>query len=137
MKIFFDTNVLIAAFISHGACNELIEHCMSEYAVYTSKYVLDELADKLRKKFKYPENEIAEAQKIILTGASLTEEIPNPPSLSRDKDDNHIIAAALKINADCIISGDKDLLDLKTAHGIPVINPKGFWKFEEDFKAKN
>jgi hypothetical protein len=27
MKVFFDTNVLVAAFISHGACCELFDHC--------------------------------------------------------------------------------------------------------------
>ena len=34
---------------------------------------------------------------------------------SRDPDDDYLIALAIKIRADCLISGDKDLLDLDTA----------------------
>lgn len=29
-----------------------------------------------------------------------------------------------------IVTGDKDLLDLKSALGIPIIAPSQFWEFE-------
>jgi uncharacterized protein len=133
MNIFIDTNVLIAAFVSRGQCAELLEHCMGRHRVFTSHFVLGELSEKLRKKFKYPQDEIDEAQRIVLSGATITEEAALSGISCRDVDDVHIIAAAIAANADCIISGDDDLRVLKKVHGIPIIKPGDFWKFEESF----
>jgi putative PIN family toxin of toxin-antitoxin system len=133
MNIFIDTNVLIAAFVSHGLCAEVLEHCMGRHRVFTSDFVLDELSEKLKKKFKYPQNEIDETRRIILSGATISGEAASAGISCRDKDDVHIIAAAVAANADCIISGDEDLIVLKKVHGIPIVSPRDFWKFEESF----
>ena len=138
MKILFDTNVLVAAFISHGVCNEVFDHCLDEYDVYTSDYILNELINKLVRKFQFPEHKIQWALKNIVDSAVVIKKATLPSKqISRDKDDDNIIAAALKANVDCIISGDKDLLVLKTIKEIPIIKPNYFWKFEKDFKSKN
>jgi uncharacterized protein len=137
MKIFIDTNVLIAAFISHGACNELFKHCMTNHNVYTSDFVLSELARTLANKFKYPADEIAQAQKIILSGATITDEASLQHPVSKDKDDDHIIAAAIKAEVDCLLSGDSDLLSLKKIQKITILSPRDFWIFEEVFKTKH
>lgn len=131
MKIFIDTNVLVAAFVTHGACNELFVHCMMKHHVFTSDFALTELSRTLAKKFKYPPDEIEQAQKIILSSATVTTEAPLTHVISRDKDDDHIIAAAIKSEVDCIVSGDNDLLTLKKVHGIPILSPRDFWLFEE------
>lgn len=47
MRIVFDTNVLIAAFISHGACNELSEHCELKHHLVLTDFILEELEEKL------------------------------------------------------------------------------------------
>jgi uncharacterized protein len=136
MKIFFDTNVLIAAFIAHGACNELFKHCMTNHHVYTSDFVLKELARTLANKFKYPAEEITQVHKIILSGAMVTDEAPLHQPLSKDKDDDHIIAAAIKADVDCLLSGDSDLLSLKNIQKISILSPRDFWIFEKVFEAK-
>jgi predicted nucleic acid-binding protein len=58
MKVFFDTNVLIAAFISHGVCCELFDYCLEKHTVFTSNFVLDEFVDKLLNKFHLTETKI-------------------------------------------------------------------------------
>jgi hypothetical protein len=55
----------------------------------------------------------------------------NSVKVCRDPDDDHILSAALQIKADCIISGDADLLILKKYEGIPILNPSNFWKFQK------
>jgi putative PIN family toxin of toxin-antitoxin system len=133
MKIFIDTNVLISAFISHGACNELFVHCMTRHHVYTSEFVLQELARTLSKKFKYPADEIEQARKIILSGAVVVAEADLNQQISKDEDDDHIIAAAIHADVDCIVSGDDDLLNLKKIQDIRILSPRDFWVFEEVF----
>jgi len=54
MKIFFDTNILIAAFITRGTCSELFEYCLLEHKIYISWWVLDELYEKMVVKFNFP-----------------------------------------------------------------------------------
>jgi len=51
--------------------------------------------------------------------------------ISRDHDDDHILAAALYGQVDCIVTGDKDLLILRNIENIPILPPADFWKFQE------
>ena len=48
------------------------------------------------------------------------------PSICRDKDDNNILHVADYINADIIITGDNDLLDLKKFNKIDIVRPRQF-----------
>lgn len=43
--------------------------------------------------------------------------------VSRDVDDDAVLACAIAANADLIVSGDDDLLELKAYQGIPILNP--------------
>jgi predicted nucleic acid-binding protein len=48
----------------------------------------------------------------------------------RDADDDMVIASAVAGGAVCIVTGDKDLLDLKEYQGIPILKPAEFSAFE-------
>jgi uncharacterized protein len=43
------------------------------------------------------------------------------PQVARDPDDDRVLACALAAPADLVVSGDGDLLDLKSFQGIPII----------------
>jgi predicted nucleic acid-binding protein len=45
-----------------------------------------------------------------------------PPGELRDRDDLHVLACAVGVAADAIVTGDDDLLSMKTFEGIPIIN---------------
>jgi putative PIN family toxin of toxin-antitoxin system len=45
----------------------------------------------------------------------------------RDSDDNQILADALENGIEIIITGDDDLLDLKTYKGVKIITPREYW----------
>lgn len=42
MRILLDTNVLIAAFLTRGICNELLEHCLRHHQLINSEFLLNE-----------------------------------------------------------------------------------------------
>jgi predicted nucleic acid-binding protein len=47
-------------------------------------------------------------------------------SACRDPKDNKFLEAALSSQADCIVSGDADLLDLTPFEGISILRPAEF-----------
>lgn len=46
-----------------------------------------------------------------------------PRVVARDPDDDHVLACAIVASADLIVSGDRDLLELNSYQGIPVLKP--------------
>lgn len=130
MKLVIDTNVLIAAFISHGVCNELLQHCVLNHDVVLSKFILDELKEKLTNKFKFTILEANAVVRLLRSRCPVvgTQTLPSP--VSRDPDDDNIIATAIAGTCGYIITGDKDLLDIKQAGDILIVSPSQFWKIE-------
>ncbi len=131
MRIVFDTNVLIAAFISHGVCSELFEHCVRCHKIIASKFILTEFSEKLTTKFKSSKCEVNKATQLLLSRLVIVTPLDLEKPVCRDPKDDFILGTALQGKCQCIISGDKDLLILKKYKGIDIIPPQDFWKYEE------
>ncbi len=135
MKLVLDTNVLIAALIARGVCADLLEHCVLSHTIVASDFILNELRGHLLGKFKYTDQETHEA--IALLESQV--EIVTPKSLDqpvcRDPDDDQILATALAAQAECIVSGDKDLLVLHSYQDIEIVSPSDFADFETKHHA--
>ena len=52
--------------------------------------------------------------------------VPLASELCRDPDDVKVLGLAVSASADCIVTGDKDLLILKEFQGIPILTPRSF-----------
>jgi predicted nucleic acid-binding protein len=90
--------------------------------------ILDEIEDKLRHKLRIPRAIIAEYTKILESNAQiLTPEVIDSTAC-RDPDDLMVLGVALGGRADVIITGDKDLLTLKSFNGIQIVTPRMFWE---------
>lgn len=50
------------------------------------------------------------------------------PTVSRDADDDYLLAQAIIGRADFIVTGDRDLLVLGHIEGIPIVTPRRFWE---------
>lgn len=124
-----DTNVLVSAFLWRGAPNKVIERASEgEVQLFTSRALLDELSEVLkRRKF---------ARAVSVTGLTATELLGFYRKLayrvtarqlarqvSRDRDDDAVLACALAAKADLIVSGDADLLTLGEYRGIRIASP--------------
>lgn len=128
MRVLLDTNVLIAAFISHGVCSELLEHCAKRHVLMTSRFILEEFRGRLVEKFGFSDSEARAAVRLLLTRMGVVAPPSLPAPVSRDKDDDNVLAAAVAGTCDCIVTGDKDLLDLRTFEGIQILSPGQFWR---------
>jgi putative PIN family toxin of toxin-antitoxin system len=122
-----DTNVLVSAFLWQGTPGKVIELAgEKEVQLFTSRALLDELAATLAKKklAKYvaatglsAEQMLANYRRIatLVTTKQLEQQV------SRDADDDAVLACALAARADLIVSGDDDLLVLKSFDGISIV----------------
>lgn len=126
MKIVLDTNVLIAALIARGVCHELLEHCVLRHTLLTSDFILRETHENLTEKFGYAMDLADDAVAVLRSRMRLIAAAKLTGQVCRDPDDDNILAAALSGKSDCIITGDKDLLVLKSYEGINILSPRDF-----------
>jgi len=131
MRIVLDTNVLVAAFIAHGTCNELLEHCALRHVIVLSNYILDELRDVLSEKFDFTAAECKEVLALLRSRCVLVQPARLRSSGCSDPDDDPIIGTAVAGNCNCLVTGDKALQKLKAYGRTAVVSPGDFWRFEE------
>ena len=131
MKLVLDTNVLIAGFISHGTCNELIEHCAINHKVVLSQFILVEFREKLIHKFGFATLEAESAASLLESRFEIVMPLKLAEPICRDADDDQVIGTALAGSCECIVTGDKDLLDLHRIKQVHMISPSRFWAFEK------
>ena len=129
MRVALDTNVLVSAFLWEGTPGKLIELAGErEIQLFTSQALLDELAEVLRRrKLAKP------VQATGFTAAELVKQYQRlahrvtarqfTKQISRDADDDAVLACALAARAALIVSGDRDLLTLKSFRNIPIVTP--------------
>jgi putative PIN family toxin of toxin-antitoxin system len=130
MRILLDTNVLIAAFISHGVCAELLEYCAYHHDLISSDFILKEFRENLAIKFKISIRESSEATQLLATRMNIVKPLELDSKTCRDQDDDRILGTAIAGQCQCVITGDKDLLVLKKYKGVDIISPQDFWKYE-------
>lgn len=127
MRWVLDTNIVASAMLWGGKPLHLLQAGRDKRVeLFTSTPLLAELTDLLgRHKFK---------AKIAASGFSVDQLVDRyamltvvvrplaVPRIARDPDDDHVIACAIAAQADFIVSGDHDLLDLGQYQGIAILN---------------
>ena len=86
---------------------------------------MNEVIDKLKNKFQFPEENIQKLVDILLTYCHIVQPKSKFDAV-RDKKDNKILECAFDCRANYIVTGDNDLLDLKEFKGIKILNSKEF-----------
>lgn len=140
MRIVLDTNVLLSAVLKVGVCNRIV-NASTEFAVFeivTTGKQLQELRDvMLRPEFKFgfmPAH--ADGYLSILYNQSeFIETVPILPAITRDPNDEYLVALAVFANVDALVSDDNHLLELGEIptgeHAIPVRTSRQFLTYLE------
>ena len=126
MKIVLDANVIIAAFAARGLCESIMEVCLSDHDIALCDDLLDEILRNLLDKIKIPPAIVDSIGALLREHSIILIPIPLSSDICRDLDDIKILGLAVASNADYIVTGDKDLLILKSFQGIPIVNPRSF-----------
>jgi putative PIN family toxin of toxin-antitoxin system len=125
VRVVFDTNVIVAGLVSEGLCHEVVETHLPEHSAILSRVLWDELVEKLRDKFGLVVEDLPLLD-LYRRHATWVEPQPLATPASRDADDDWVLATAIAGQAEAIVTGDGDLLELGTHQGIAILSPRQF-----------
>lgn len=129
VRIVADTNTIISGLLWYGAPRQILDAARIEkIEMFTSALLLDELLDVLRRpKFTARFTLVGTTLEEIFIGyrnlATLVEPKEIDPVIYDDPDDDAVLACAITVGADIIVSGDKHLLRVTSFEDIPILQP--------------
>ncbi len=132
-RFVFDTNAILSAvLVPKSKPRQAFDKAKSAGILLVSDEVIEELNDVLRRdEF---EKYVTEALRVEFLTALLRDaelvQITENVKVCRDPRDDKFLSLAISGNANCIVSGDKDLLVLNPFHGIPILPPAQFLEQE-------
>ncbi|PZQ45939.1 MAG: putative toxin-antitoxin system toxin component, PIN family [Rhodovulum sulfidophilum] len=129
-RVVLDTNVLISALLQpKGPPRAAIDAVRTAGGVLLfSEPTFDELRTRLeRPKFdRYASREGRALFLVQLDAVSEWVSITGARMGCRDPDDDKLLETAMMGEADCLITGDRDLLVMSPFHDIPILSPADF-----------
>lgn len=127
MRVVFDSNVYVSAFLVPGGKGEraFLLARRRHVALYASVPILTETARVLRTKFHQPEQDVKAALKMIGRAAQIVRPT-HKVSILQDVPDNRILECAVSAPADLVVTGDHHLLALKKFEDIPIVRLTDF-----------
>jgi uncharacterized protein len=128
LKVFLDTNVLVAAFATRGLCADVLRAVPAEHELILGEVVLNEFRRVLSKKLRVPEEGLRAAE-AVFEGITPVPKPKKPSSLElRDATDRWVLASAEAGGADVLVTGDEDLLSAAGESVIRIASPRAFWE---------
>ena len=127
LKIVFDTNVYISAFLTKkGKAEEAFMLVVrGDVELYSSIPIITEMAGKLRGKFSWDDDSVKRSVKFVAAVANIVKP-DDRIDLLKDDPDNRILECARHAGADIIVTGDRHLLSLKVFEGIRILTIREF-----------
>ena len=128
MRLVLDTNVVVGAVLGSGPPSRLIELASERQVdLFSSAGLITELAEVLHRSdlSRRLAHKGRSSSEVLALYEDLVEQVL-PAEISRvavDPDDDAVLACALAVGADLIVSGDAHLLNLKLFHRIPIVTP--------------
>ncbi len=128
MRVLLDSNVIVSAVATRGLCADIFRAVLADHELVTCSKVLQEVERILRSKFSVPDNLISEYLELIRQDAIFAEAEEVPAVNLKDADDMEIIGAAISGKADVMVTGDREVLEIKRLRRLRIISPRAFWE---------
>jgi putative PIN family toxin of toxin-antitoxin system len=132
-KTVLDATVLVSAFLkSGGLSDELLRRAREgAFVIFLSEDIVAEVRHtlsypRIRMRYAYTDDEIVEFCERLRDAVSLVPDLPALAGISRDPNDDMVVATAVRSHASYIVTRDHDLLSLGTYEGITMITPESF-----------
>jgi uncharacterized protein len=134
VRVVFDTNVLIAAFLTEGVYSKLLVRARRrEFELFLSEDLILEFERNLRKKFAFSPSEVDDAQSVLLEASGKSVQTINSIApVCRDPEDDKILACPKQMDADYLVTKDQDLLVIDHYGRTSIVTPRNFENSLED-----
>ncbi|MGA2439681.1 MAG: putative toxin-antitoxin system toxin component, PIN family [Tepidisphaeraceae bacterium] len=128
MRAVLDTNVLLAGVFTHGVCEAILDECLGNpaHTIIGSEFILREFTRQAASKFGAPTDVVRQTTDLLRSGMELVQPSSVPANSCRDPDDLAILGTLVAGGADCLVTGDRDLLEIKTFRSVPILSPRAF-----------
>ena len=129
-----DASVLVSAFLfPQSAPGQVLSLARDRvFSMHLSPILIEEtrrslLNPRLRNAYGHREEDVvAWCADLPQAGHVFFGRLPDIDQVCRDPDDDHVLAAAVAVKANLIVTGDKDLLTLGQFQGIRILPPQAF-----------
>jgi len=131
VKVVLDTNVLVSGLMLPDSVPGRIVAAWrgAQFELVLSESLLDEIGrvlsyPKIRGRLRWGQDEIARFLLLLRFKADIVDTMGEKASVPRDPGDDPVLATLLAADADCLVSGDSDLLALRDR--FPIQTPAEF-----------
>ena len=129
-----DTNVLASGFVGEGKSDstpgELVRRWRAKtFTLVVSEHILAELTDTFTDPYftrRLTASAIAEALDALRGDATVQPITVTVAGIASHAEDDVVLATALSARADCLVTGDRPLLERVTYRGILLLSPRQF-----------
>jgi putative PIN family toxin of toxin-antitoxin system len=126
VKVVFDSGVLISALKFGGTPLAALRAPFVRASVAYCSEIDDEVRKALAGKFKWPRADVERAVEEISRDFTWIQLKGALTGICRDPKDDMVLECAVLAGANCIVSGDRDLLVLDGYAGISIVTPRAF-----------
>ena len=123
MRVVFDTNIFISAFVIPGNLGEkaILRIIEEEDSLLISKDIIDEVLSVLSSKFGRDREGLSH---VAVTLSELAELVKPAKRIKifKDEPDNRILECTVHGKADILVTGDKEILQPREYKGVKIIS---------------
>jgi putative PIN family toxin of toxin-antitoxin system len=130
MKVFLDTNVIASATATRGLCADVLRTVIEFHDLVVSDHLVGEVRRILKDKFGASPDLIADVVGLLRQDTITSESRPLRDVSLSDPADIAIVSSALNGAADVLVTGDKEILDLRRVGSLEILTPRQFWDKE-------
>jgi putative PIN family toxin of toxin-antitoxin system len=133
VRVFVDSNILISAMVFDRNELDILRRVVRKgHQLVISKNVQEEVFRVILEKF--PEHAALVDEFIRISGMEMVRgdkylNIIDEYDMVRDRNDRHVLAAAVAAQCELLLTGDKDLLVLKSCRNVRIVTSKGAMKY--------
>lgn len=128
MRVFVDSNVLIAALATRGICVDLLRLVLVDHQLLASKAVFRELRGVLIERLGLPRALADQVIPFLRERADVCESRLAAVRTSAESEYDQILGAALEGQADVLVTADRALLATDNRASVRITDPRGFWE---------
>lgn len=129
-----DASVLVSAFLFPGSVpGRVLKLAAADaFIMHVSPILIEEARrslcrPRLRNAYDYDEADVSVwLRDLVRIGRTFAGDLPDIGPVCRDADDDHVLATAVAVGADCIVTGDGDLLALHRFGAIRILTARDF-----------